>query len=63
MERRFQWGPLSWAVYGELLNATNTTNVYTWLYGSGDFAAGVEPARTAFNHLPIRPFLGIRAEY
>ncbi len=63
VERRFVWGPLSWAAYAELLNVTNTMNVYTWLYGSGDYAAGIPPTRSAFNHLPIRPFLGIRAEY
>jgi len=62
-ERRFVWGPLSWAVYAELLNVTNTMNVYTWLYGAGDYASGVPPAQTAFSHLPIRPFLGVRAEY
>lgn len=63
VERRFVWGPLSWAAYAELLNVTNTMNVYTWIYGSGDYASGLPPAQSAFTHLPLRPFLGIRAEY
>ncbi len=62
-EYRFSAGPLTCAVYLELLNVTNTMNVFTYIYSKGDFSAGQEPARQSFNHLPIRPFLGIRAEY
>jgi TonB family protein len=62
-EYRFALGPISSAVYVEVLNLTNTQNVFTYMYGAGDFAAGVEPARTSFNHLPIRPFLGLRGEW
>jgi hypothetical protein len=62
-ERRFTVGPLSCAVYLELLNVSNTMNVFSYIYGSGDYANGVQPTRGRFNHLPIRPFLGIRAEY
>ena len=56
-------GPLSCALYAEVLNVTNTMNVFSWVYGAGDFAAGVQPNQGRFNHLPIRPFLGLRAEY
>jgi hypothetical protein len=38
-------------------------NVYSYLYGAGDFANGTTPTRGSFNHLPIRPFFGVRAEY
>lgn len=62
-EYRFQAGPLSCAVYLEVLNVTNTMNVYSWVYGTGDVAAGEMPTQGRFTHLPIRPFLGIRAEY
>ncbi len=62
-ERRFQWGPLQCAVYLELLNLTNTMNVFSWVYGEGDLANGVQPNRGRFTHLPIRPFLGMRVEY
>ena len=62
-ERRFQVGPLSCALYVEVLNVTNTTNVFSYVYGAGDFENGVQPARGKFTHLPIRPFLGVRAEY
>ena len=62
-EHRFAWGPLQCAVYLEVLNLTNTMNVFSWVYGPGDVAAGVPPAQGRFTHLPIRPFLGLRAEY
>ena len=62
-ERRFLWGPLSMAWYVEVLNVTNATNVFATLYDTGDYAADKEPTEGAFNHLPIRPFLGIRGEY
>lgn len=62
-ERRFQWGPLSCAVYVEVLNLTNTMNLFSWVYGQGDFANGVQPNQGRFTHLPIRPFLGLRGEY
>jgi hypothetical protein len=38
-------------------------NVYAYVYGAGDFEAGTAPTRGRFTHLPIRPFLGLRAEY
>ncbi|MDP1825799.1 MAG: TonB family protein [Archangium sp.] len=60
-ERRFQWGPLSCAVYVEVLNVTNTQNVFSWVYGPG--GKGVQPNQGRFTHLPIRPFLGLRGEY
>lgn len=62
-EHRFQWGPLSCALYVEVLNVTNTMNVFSWVYGEGNFAEGVQPNQGRFTHLPIRPFLGMRAEY
>lgn len=62
-ERRFQWGPLSCAVYLEVLNVTNTMNLFSWVYGAGDVAAGELPNQGRFTHLPIRPFLGMRVEY
>ena len=62
-ERRFQVGPLSCALYVEVLNVTNTMNVFSWVYGPGDFANGVQPSQGRFTHLPIRPFLGLRGEY
>lgn len=62
-EYRFEAGPVSCAVYLEVLNTTNTMNVFSWVYGEGDLANGVMPAQGRFNHLPIRPFLGIRGEY
>lgn len=62
-EYRFHLGPLSCAFYAEVLNVTNTMNVFSWVYGPGDLANGVMPNQGRFTHLPIRPFLGIRAEY
>ncbi|MFO0597180.1 MAG: TonB family protein [Myxococcaceae bacterium] len=62
-EHRFQWGPLQMSLYLEVLNVTNTMNVFSWVYGEGDFANGVQPTQGKFLHLPIRPFLGLRAEY
>ena len=65
-EHRFNIGPLSCAFYVEVLNVTNTMNVFSWVYGPGSFKmdeAPVEPNRGRFTHLPIRPFLGMRAEY
>lgn len=62
-EKHFRTGPLAWSVYVEVLNVTNTTNVFSYTYDRGDFAAGQVPAQSQFNHLPIRPFLGVRAEY
>ena len=62
-ERRFRVGPLDMAVYLEVLNLTNSTNLFARLYDQGDFAKNIEPQSGAFNHLPIRPFLGMRAEY
>ena len=62
-EYRFHIGPLSCAFYAEVLNVTNTMNVFSWVYGPGDFENGTMPTQGRFTHLPIRPFLGIRAEY
>ncbi len=62
-EHRFQWGPLQCSLYLEVLNLTNTMNVFSWVYGTGDVATGVQPNQGRFTHLPIRPFLGLRFEY
>ena len=62
-ERRFRLGPLDMAAYLEVMNLTNSTNLFARIYDTGDYAAGTEPKSGAFNHLPIRPFLGVRAEY
>lgn len=66
-ERRFTIGPVKLAVYAELLNITNSTNVFTYLYDNGPVEMGApqpdEPARNQINHLPFRPFLGLRSEY
>ncbi len=62
-ERRFRLGPLDLAAYLEVLNVTNSTNLFARIYDQGNFGGNVEPASSSFNHLPIRPFLGVRAEY
>ena len=62
-EHRFQWGPFACALYVEVLNVTNTMNVFSWVYGVGNFAEGVQPNQGRFTHLPIRPFAGVRFEY
>ncbi len=62
-EHRFQWGPLSCAAYFEVLNVTNTMNLYSWVYDGGDPTNGVLPGQGRFTHLPVRPFLGMRVEY
>lgn len=62
-ERRFTLGSVKLAWYAEVLNLTNATNIFALTYDSGDYAAHVEPAPGSFNHLPIRPFLGVRGEY
>jgi hypothetical protein len=62
-ERHFRWGELSMAWYAEVLNVTNAQNVFANIYSSGDFDRGELPTQSAFRHLPIRPFLGIRGEY
>ena len=46
-----------------VMNVTNSMNVFTYVYDTGDPSKGVEPKQSSVNHLPIRPFLGIRAEY
>ena len=63
VERRFKFIGLSMAWYAEVLNLTNATNIFALTYGSGDYQAGVVPEQGSFNHLPIRPFLGVRGEY
>ncbi len=62
-ERRFRLGPMDMAIYAEVLNLTNSTNLFARIYDQGNFGANTEPAASAFNHLPIRPFIGVRAEY
>lgn len=62
VEKPFHLGSLQLAWYAELLNVTNTQNVFIYTYGKGDFANNVEPDRGTFNHLPIRPFFGVRCE-
>jgi TonB family protein len=63
VERRFELGPLRAAWYAEVINVTNAQNVFTYVYDGGVPAEGVLPQRAEFNHLPIRPFLGLRAQY
>ncbi|WP_158502462.1 TonB family protein [Vitiosangium sp. GDMCC 1.1324] len=63
VERRFNMGPLRGAWYAEVLNVTNAQNVYAYLYDTGTPNEGVLPVQSEFNHLPIRPFLGLRADY
>jgi TonB family protein len=55
-EYRFNVWQLKMAAYLECLNVTNAQNVFAYAYD----ASGQQ---TAINHLPIRPFLGVRAEY
>ena len=65
VERRFTLGPLKMAAYLEVMNITYAQNVFAYVYDEG-IATTDElkvPERGALNHLPIRPFLGIRAEY
>jgi len=62
VEQRFKAGGLELAWYAELLNVTNAQNVFLYVYGKGDYASGTPPSLGTFNHLPIRPFLGIRGE-
>lgn len=50
-------------IYFELLNVTNAKSVFLVTYDSGDPASGTLPKEGRFNHLPIRPFLGVRGEY
>ncbi len=58
--RRPEW---RMTVYAELLNALNEKSVYVYSYDKGDPAHGIAPTQGSFNHLPIRPFLGVRGEY
>jgi hypothetical protein len=62
-----RWVPVLGATssqsYPFLFDVTNTMNVYAYVYGAGDFEAGTAPTRGRFTHLPIRPFLGLRAGY
>lgn len=55
----------SWraTIYAEVLNLTNSQPVFMYTYDAGDPVTGTLPKRGEFNHLPIRPFLGIRGEY
>jgi TonB family protein len=50
-------------VYAEVLNVTNSTTTFVPSYDSGDPDQGVLPAESAIETLPIRPFVGVRAEY
>jgi TonB family protein len=63
VDKRFQWGPVEMTWYAEVLNVTNAQNVFAWTYDAGDFANNTPPEQGRFNHLPIRPFLGLRGEY
>jgi hypothetical protein len=45
------------------MNVTNAQNPFVYLYSTGDPVKGVEPQQSSVNHLPIRPFIGVRAEY
>lgn len=60
-EYRFNLGPVKAAVYAEVMNITNAQNAFSYIYGTG--TTTMEPERGQVNHLPIRPFLGVRAEY
>ncbi len=62
VERQFRFAGLKMAWYAEVLNLTNAANIFALTYDSGDFAHNVLPQQGSFNHLPIRPFLGIRGE-
>jgi TonB family protein len=62
-EYRFNVWQLKMAAYLECLNITNAQNVFAYVYGPGDPASMTPPSQGAINHLPIRPFIGIRAEY
>jgi hypothetical protein len=63
VQKRFSFHeiPLMW--YAELLNMTNAQNVFMYIYDNGSYANGTQPSAGVFNHLPIRPFLGISGEY
>jgi hypothetical protein len=64
-EYRFNLGPVKCAFYAEVMNVTNAQNAFSYIYGTGDPDPNhqIVPERTVINHLPIRPFLGVRAEY
>lgn len=62
-EYRFNVGPVKAAIYGELLNVTNSMNTFVQIYGTGDPAKMEEPQSGSVSHLPFRPFLGFRVEY
>jgi len=63
-EYHFKAGPLEMAVYAEVLNLTYSNNVFAYSYDKGDYASMTPPPEpSTINHLPIRPFLGLRAEY
>ncbi|MBL8952459.1 MAG: TonB-dependent receptor [Myxococcaceae bacterium] len=67
-EYRWNFGPVKMAFYAEVMNVTNAMNAFTYIYGSGTTdptAPGgvMQPERGQVNHLPIRPFIGVRAEY
>ena len=51
------------AWYAEVLNITNAQNVFTYIYSSGDPSKMIPPAQSQVDHLPIRPFIGLRTEY
>jgi hypothetical protein len=63
VEYRFGLGPVKMAAYGEVMNITHSQNVFIYIYDTGNPATQSVPQRDAVNHLPIRPFLGVRAEY
>jgi hypothetical protein len=47
--------------YLDVLNATYAQGEFVWIYGPGTTAVAPEPF--VFRQLPIRPWLGIRAEF
>ncbi len=64
-EYRFNLGPVKAAFYLEVMNVTNAQNAFSYIYGVGDTDPNhqIIPERGVINHLPIRPFIGVRAEY
>ena len=62
IERHFDIGSWRALWYAERLNATNAQNVFATVYDTGDVPSGTLPEQSTFNHLPIRPFLGLRVE-
>ncbi len=49
------------AVYLDVLNATYAQGQFVWIYGAGE--DGEPPEPYIFRQLPIRPWIGVRAEF